>query len=218
MRQAACKPGSVHEPPYPCGRAARWAIIPLGHALLRASSNQPGRLGRNKPARSPARRPYSVLLPVGFALPRPLPAARCALTAPFHCSRGRDLRDLLSVALSLIPPKDFPWIESPDVIRHRRFVEPGLSSPGRSPPRSPGRLAKGQYRAARRPRHPLPQRASVSSGPWMNSRQSMNRMAMVAGPMNRPSRPNVSTPPRMPSSTQMKGSCVALPMSAGRMK
>ena len=30
------------------------------------------------------RRPYSVLLPVGFALPPLLPEARCALTAPFH--------------------------------------------------------------------------------------------------------------------------------------
>ena len=28
--------------------------------------------------------PYLVLLPVGFAVPRPSPAARCALTAPFH--------------------------------------------------------------------------------------------------------------------------------------
>jgi len=30
------------------------------------------------------RRPYSVLLQVGFALPPPLPEARCALTAPFR--------------------------------------------------------------------------------------------------------------------------------------
>jgi len=30
------------------------------------------------------RRPYSVLLPVGFAVPLALPQARCALTAPFH--------------------------------------------------------------------------------------------------------------------------------------
>jgi hypothetical protein len=30
------------------------------------------------------RRPYSALLPVGFALPLPSPEARCALTAPFH--------------------------------------------------------------------------------------------------------------------------------------
>ncbi len=31
-----------------------------------------------------AGRPYSVLLPVGFAVPGLLPAPRCALTAPFH--------------------------------------------------------------------------------------------------------------------------------------
>jgi hypothetical protein len=30
------------------------------------------------------RRPYSVLLPVGFAVPPLLPAARCAFTAPFR--------------------------------------------------------------------------------------------------------------------------------------
>src|SRR5207249_3218324 len=30
------------------------------------------------------RRPYSVLLPVGFAVPPALLHARCALTAPFH--------------------------------------------------------------------------------------------------------------------------------------
>ena len=29
-------------------------------------------------------RPYSVLHPVGFTVPRPLPATRCALTAPFR--------------------------------------------------------------------------------------------------------------------------------------
>lgn len=29
-------------------------------------------------------RPYSVLLPVGFAMPLLLPATRCALTAPFR--------------------------------------------------------------------------------------------------------------------------------------
>ena len=33
---------------------------------------------------SPLCRPYLVLLPVGFAVPPLLPAARCALTAPFH--------------------------------------------------------------------------------------------------------------------------------------
>src|SRR5437763_3922003 len=35
-------------------------------------------------ANSPRCRPYSVLLPVWFAMPFPLPDTRCALTAPFH--------------------------------------------------------------------------------------------------------------------------------------
>src|SRR3954447_22450065 len=37
--------------------------------------------------------PYLVLLPVGFAVPLPLPAARCALTAPFHPCRRTILAD-----------------------------------------------------------------------------------------------------------------------------
>src|SRR5438445_773150 len=35
-------------------------------------------------ANGPRCRPYSVLLPVWFAMPVPLPDPRCALTAPFH--------------------------------------------------------------------------------------------------------------------------------------
>jgi hypothetical protein len=35
-------------------------------------------------------RSYLVLLPVGFSMPSPLPAARCALTAPFHPYRPPD--------------------------------------------------------------------------------------------------------------------------------
>jgi len=69
--------------------------------------------------------PYSVLLPVGFAVPPLSPGARCALTAPFHpcrASRNGGRGGLLSVALSLeLPP--------PGVTRHRVSVEPGLSSP-----------------------------------------------------------------------------------------
>ena len=38
-----------------------------------------------------ARRSYLVLLPVGFSLPPPLPATRCALTAPFHPYRPLSL-------------------------------------------------------------------------------------------------------------------------------
>jgi hypothetical protein len=65
---------------------------------------------------------YSVLLPVGLAVPRALPPARCALTAPFHPYRTPEgAGGLLSVALSLgLPP--------PDIIRHRVSMEPGLSS------------------------------------------------------------------------------------------
>ena len=64
--------------------------IPLGRALPDASRDQPGRR-RGNAACTVARRgrPYSVLLPVGFAVPPPLPGARCALTAPFHpCPRA----------------------------------------------------------------------------------------------------------------------------------
>ena len=62
--------------------------IHLGRVLPRASSNQPGRRCGNafRPAAEATKlcRPYSVLLPAGFALPALLPALRCALTAPFH--------------------------------------------------------------------------------------------------------------------------------------
>ncbi len=63
------------------------------------------------------------LLPVGFTLPPLSPAARWALTPPFHPYHARH-GGLLSVALSLGSPP-------PDVIRHRISVEPGLSSPYR---------------------------------------------------------------------------------------
>lgn len=69
--------------------------------------------------------PYSILLPVGFAVPLPLPVARCALAAPFHpCPYPKVVGGLLSVALSLTPANRdrralpgtvFPW--SPDFPR-----------------------------------------------------------------------------------------------------
>jgi len=75
-------------------------------------------------ANLPRCRPYSVLLPVWFAMPFPLPDTRCALTAPFHpcCPPFRVGSGSFSVALSLGSPP-------PDVIRHRMSMEPGLSSP-----------------------------------------------------------------------------------------
>jgi hypothetical protein len=98
--------------------------IHLGCPLLDTSSNQPGQRLGNMPGnlfRACTCCPYSVLLPAGFTMPRLLPAARCALTAPFHPYLERVRGGLLSVALSLgLPP--------PDVIRRCVSVEPGLSS------------------------------------------------------------------------------------------
>ena len=58
--------------------------IPLGRPSPNASRDRPGRRRGNTAAGCPACRPYLVLLPVGFALPLPLPVARWALTPPFH--------------------------------------------------------------------------------------------------------------------------------------
>src|SRR5260370_3550882 len=61
--------------------------IPLGRPLPDGSRDRPGWRRGNTPGPQRACHPYLVLLPVGFALPPPLPAARCALTAPFHPCR-----------------------------------------------------------------------------------------------------------------------------------
>src|SRR6185437_15618471 len=81
-RQTACKPGSV-PPPGPGSGDGHSSGTPVTGRLAR-----PTRAAVRRPARHPANRnacrSYLVLLPVGFALPPPSPAARCALTAPFH--------------------------------------------------------------------------------------------------------------------------------------
>jgi hypothetical protein len=113
-----CKPGSV-----PHREAGRWLFI-WGASYDAPRATNPDGLPGNRHERS-SRRPYSVLLPVGFALPPLLPKTRCALTAPFHpypSRRDRRPGGLLSVALSLGSPP-------PEVIRHRASKEPGLSSP-----------------------------------------------------------------------------------------
>ena len=61
-----------------------WTIIHLGPASPQASSDLPeSRTGRAFLS-CDKMDSYLVLLRVGFSLPRLLPAARCALTAPFH--------------------------------------------------------------------------------------------------------------------------------------
>jgi hypothetical protein len=81
--QMACKPGSVTAgEPADDGHSSG---TPVARRLARPTRAA----GRKQPRRrrNASCRPYLVLLPVGFALPRPLPAARCALTAPFHPCR-----------------------------------------------------------------------------------------------------------------------------------
>ena len=71
MIAASRKPNSVS--------TFRWmTVIPLAPPSLAGSSNRPGSIGRA------VLLPYLVLLRAGFCLPRVLPPARCALTAPFH--------------------------------------------------------------------------------------------------------------------------------------
>ena len=112
--------------------------------------------------RPPPRRPYLVLLPEGFAMPPPLPGARCALTAPFHpCSPALrpGASGLLSVALSLGSPP-------PGVTRLRASVEPGLSSAARPRRRRrpSGRLARPDYARIRaRSRSPFQPRSAASA-------------------------------------------------------
>ena len=122
--QPACKPGSVgHHQLAPTIRDGHSSGTMFAHCL-----KQPTRTaGLTSPrgviafANGPLRRPYSVLLPVGFTMPAPLPETRCALTAPFHPYPAKQ-GGSISVALSLgLPP--------PEVIRHRMSREPGLSSP-----------------------------------------------------------------------------------------
>ena len=149
--QPACKPGSVgHRPLALAIRDGHSSGTPLARCLEQptrtASLTSP--CGVFAFANCPRCHPYSVLLPVWFAMPVPLPDPRCALTAPFHpcCPHPSSLprkrgrvgwgSGSFSVALSLGSPP-------PDVIRHRMSMEPGLSSPAAFRPeleRPSGRL------------------------------------------------------------------------------
>ncbi len=94
--------------------------IHLGRKSPCASRDLPGRRPGNRPAGRPARRPYLVLLPVGFAVPVPLPRPRCALAAPFHPCRPEPARGRSGLAVSFL--WHFPWG------RPRRAL-PGTVSP-----------------------------------------------------------------------------------------
>ncbi len=95
--QSACKPGFVGRD---CSRAT---TIPLGDRLLGRSGNLPGRRRGSTPGAAPCR-PYSVLLPVGFTVPLPLPVARWALTPPFHPCRGEPRRSVFCGTVPGVAP------------------------------------------------------------------------------------------------------------------
>jgi hypothetical protein len=127
--QPACKPGSV----WPAAQTADVTAIPLVRRLPGASSNLPERLARTDLKLALQRRSYSVLLPVGFAVPFPSLETRCALTAPFHPYRGQNTtQPRRSVLCGTVPEARSHLRRArspPDVIRHRSSMEPGLSSP-----------------------------------------------------------------------------------------
>jgi len=101
--------------------------IPLGRPSPSASCDRPERRREGLPgipANGDACRSYLVLLPVGFSLPPPLPAARCALTAPFHpCLPHRPIEDSAGLAVCFL--WHFPW------------GRPRRALPGTVPPWSP---------------------------------------------------------------------------------
>ena len=121
-RQLACKPGSVW-PRFDPERGSHSSGTAFACRLAQPTRMTRPETGCRHRSRGTPRHPYSVLLPVGFTMPPLLPAARWALTPPFHPYHLKG-GGLLSAALSLGSPP-------PDVIRHRVSVEPGLSSPYR---------------------------------------------------------------------------------------
>ncbi len=148
--RGACKPGSVTRTvchmaaPYPRRQPFLSAL-----RCRKAPAANPDDHGAKHPCPAPfgrARRPYSALLRVGFAVPLPLPVARCALAAPFHpclCSLRSHRRSALCGTFPC-PSEDGPA----GVTRHPFFVEPGLSSAGQRknprPTRLPGPPVRGR--------------------------------------------------------------------------
>jgi hypothetical protein len=141
--QTACKPGSVP----PESGDDHSSGPPIAGRFSR-----PTRTPRAvNPAAETARRPYSVLLQAGLAVPPTLPPTRWALTPPFHPSPGRSPGGLLSVALSLGSPRA-------GVTRRLFTVEPGLSSTRASSRRDRPAVWRGlsaRERAARQSRTPV---------------------------------------------------------------
>src|SRR5712675_3033086 len=152
--QPACKPGSV-------GHRLLAQAIRDGHssgAMFAHGLEQPTRTASlTSPcgviafANGPRCRPYSVLLPVWFAMPFPLPDTRCALTAPFHPCSVRRRSGSFSVALSLgLPPAGrYP---APYVDGARTFLPRSLSTIAGAAVRPTDGLGMGAWGRGVKPR------------------------------------------------------------------
>lgn len=118
------------------------------------------------------RRPYSVLLPVGFTMPSPVAGDAVRSYRTLSLSLDRSLSDLLSVALSLRLP-------SPAVSWHRLFVEPGLSSPYSyaAVARPPGRYAPSAVFCVS---HPLLAWGATAPKGWPDIRHPRSRRSVRA--------------------------------------
>ena len=119
--QAACKPGSVRTTKVRDGHSSGTRVTAGLARPTRTTGPETGL--RPSPRGERRRRPYLVLLPVGFTVPLALPPARCALAAPFHpypqAGRGRPRRAVCSLwhfpwgrPRRVLPGTVFPW--SPD--------------------------------------------------------------------------------------------------------
>lgn len=120
--------------------------IHLGRALLHASRDLPGCGAETRPGQAGARpvHPYLVLLPVGFAMPVPLPVPRWALTPPFHPYLRFPEGGLLSVALSVTRyafARACPGVTWQRVQGARTFLGATLVATRSSDGTSPGNLA-----------------------------------------------------------------------------
>ncbi len=111
-RQPACKPGSV----WPRAlRHGTWRPFILGAGCPAPHATYPDSGLKTAPEGFPSPRPYSVLLPVRFTMPLPLPVARWALTPPFHpypankSARLCDIRSGRFVGWAVCFLWHFPW-------------------------------------------------------------------------------------------------------------
>ena len=182
--ERACKPN-------PVPRLPGVAIIPLGPRSPSGSSSRPG--GSSRRVRRDGRPlpPYLALLRMGFTVPPPLPAGRCALTAPFHPCRPFGRRFVFcGTFLRVTATGDYPACRPYGV---RTFL-PDFSGRSRGPLGAMPNLPRGHPEfdtAAPEVRHGWQGCVSSWSRPW--------RMRVALTPS-----PNLETSPHFRFSSSEK--------------